>query len=177
MRHPQHRYFPQFRCNMRKISAKRYRRAKLDTRDSKKQVASHDFSFIIFVNASCWGMPCDFRVSVSTRQRQVAYGYMLKDAVEKELKSPAKSLKSTPSLQVCKSPGAWWICESQLMPATPSWVYLMSVGVELSPCRVGIVVSVSASRTVVREFTSRLGHTKDHHNNGTNCLPAWHAMR
>ena len=29
MRHPQHWYFPQFRCNMRKISAKRYRRAKL----------------------------------------------------------------------------------------------------------------------------------------------------
>ena len=29
MRHPQHWYFPQFRCNMQKISAKRYRRAKL----------------------------------------------------------------------------------------------------------------------------------------------------
>ena len=29
MRHPQHWYFPQFRSNMRKISAKRYRRAKL----------------------------------------------------------------------------------------------------------------------------------------------------
>ena len=29
MRHPQHWYFPQFLCNMRKISAKRYRRAKL----------------------------------------------------------------------------------------------------------------------------------------------------
>ena len=29
MRHPQHRYFPQFHWNMRKISAKRYRRAKL----------------------------------------------------------------------------------------------------------------------------------------------------
>ena len=22
----------------------------------------------------------------------------------------------------------------------------------------------------------RPGHTKDHHKNGTNCLPAWHAM-
>ena len=32
MRHPQHWYFPQFRCNMRKISAKRYRRAKLTQR-------------------------------------------------------------------------------------------------------------------------------------------------
>ena len=29
MRHLQHWYFPQFRCNMRKISAKRHRRAKL----------------------------------------------------------------------------------------------------------------------------------------------------
>ena len=32
MRHPQHWYFPQFRYNMRKISAKRYRRAKLTGR-------------------------------------------------------------------------------------------------------------------------------------------------
>ena len=45
------------------------------------------------------------------------------------------------------------------------------------PCRVGLVVSVSASRTVSRAFASRPGHTKDHHKNGTNCLPAWHAMR
>ena len=41
-----------------------------------------------------------------------------------------------------------------------------------SPCRVGSVGSVSASRTVGREFASRPGHTKDHHKNGTNCLPA-----
>ena len=26
-------------------------------------------------------------------------------------------------------------------------------------------------------ITSFPGHTKDHHKNGTNCLPAWHAMR
>ena len=45
------------------------------------------------------------------------------------------------------------------------------------PCRVGLVVSVSASRTIGREFASLPGHTKDHHKNGTNCLPAWHAMR
>ena len=32
--------------------------------------------------------------------------------------------------------------------------------------------SVSASRTVGREIASRPGHTKDHHKNGTNCLPA-----
>ena len=30
-------------------------------------------------------------------------------------------------------------------------------------CRVGSVGSVSASRTVGREFASRPGHTKDHH--------------
>ena len=45
-----------------------------------------------------------------------------------------------------------------------------------SPCRVCSVGSVSASRTVGREFASRPGHTKDHYKNGTNCLPAWHAM-
>ena len=43
------------------------------------------------------------------------------------------------------------------------------------PCRVGLVVGVSGSHTVGREFASRPGHTKDHRKNGTNCLPAWHA--
>ena len=33
----------------------------------------------------------------------------------------------------------------------------------MGPCPIGYVVSVSASHTVGREFTSRLGHTKDHH--------------
>ena len=42
---------------------------------------------------------------------------------------------------------------------------------------IGLVVSVCASRTVGREFASRPGHTKDHHKNGTNCLPVYHAMR
>ena len=32
----------------------------------------------------------------------------------------------------------------------------------------------SASHTVGCEFASQLGHTKDHHKNGTNCLPALH---
>ena len=41
-------------------------------------------------------------------------------------------------------------------------------------CRVGSVDSVSASRTVGREFASRPGHTKDHHKNGTNCPPPLH---
>ena len=45
------------------------------------------------------------------------------------------------------------------------------------PCQVGLMVSVYASHTVGREFASRPGHTKHHHKNGTNCLPAWHAMR
>ena len=40
-------------------------------------------------------------------------------------------------------------------------------------CRVGSVGIVSASRTVGREFASWPGHTKDHHRNGTNTLPAW----
>ena len=44
-------------------------------------------------------------------------------------------------------------------------------------CRVGLVVSASASRTVGYEFGSRPGHTKDHHQNGTNCLPVWHERR
>ena len=40
------------------------------------------------------------------------------------------------------------------------------------PCRVGLVVSVSASHTVGRGFASWPGHTTDHHQNGTNCQPA-----
>ena len=43
--------------------------------------------------------------------------------------------------------------------------------------RDGLVVSVSVSQTIGRGFASRPGHTKDHHKNGTNCLPTWHAMR
>ena len=40
------------------------------------------------------------------------------------------------------------------------------------PCRVCLVVWVSASHKVGHGFASRPGHTKDHHKNGTNCLPA-----
>ena len=39
------------------------------------------------------------------------------------------------------------------------------------------MVSESASHSIGREFASRSVHTKDHHKNGTNYLPAWHAMR
>ena len=44
------------------------------------------------------------------------------------------------------------------------------------PCRVGSVVSVSASRTVDREFASSVlaGSYQRHHKNGTNCLPTVH---
>ena len=42
----------------------------------------------------------------------------------------------------------------------------------LGPCRVGLVISVSASHTAGHEFTSRPGHTKDHHKNSTMFLPA-----
>ena len=43
------------------------------------------------------------------------------------------------------------------------------------PCRVGLVVSLSASHTVGRGFASRPGHTKDQYKNGMNCLPALQA--
>ena len=41
--------------------------------------------------------------------------------------------------------------------------------------RIVHVVSVSASHTVGPGFKSWLGHTKDHHKNDTNGLPALHA--
>ena len=52
------------------------------------------------------------------------------------------------------------------------YMYICTYTCMYVPCRVGSVGSVSASRTVGREFASRSGHTKDHHKNGTNCLPA-----
>ena len=57
-----------------------------------------------------------------------------------------------------------------LMYTLLKYVYMMNISYK--PCRVGSVGSVSASRTVGREFVSRPGHTKDHHKNGTNCLSA-----
>ena len=44
------------------------------------------------------------------------------------------------------------------------------------PCRVGVVVSVSASHTVGRGLASRPGHNQDHHKNGTNCLFCMQAL-
>ena len=35
---------------------------------------------------------------------------------------------------------------------------------------------MTVSGWLSHEFASRPGHTKDHHKNGINCLPAWHAM-
>ena len=43
--------------------------------------------------------------------------------------------------------------------------------------RVGLAQPVACPSLVGREFAFRPGHTKDHHKNGTNCLPAWHAVR
>ena len=43
------------------------------------------------------------------------------------------------------------------------------------PCRVGLVVSASASHTVGRRLVRWPGQTKDHHTNGTNCISALHA--
>ena len=41
-------------------------------------------------------------------------------------------------------------------------------------CRVGLVVTVSASHKVGRGFASQPGDTKNHHKSGTNSLPALH---
>ena len=48
--------------------------------------------------------------------------------------------------------------------------------VRLSVNRV-LVFSMSASHVVGCRYAPRPGHTKDHHKNGTNCLPSWHTMR
>ena len=45
---------------------------------------------------------------------------------------------------------------------------------KILPCRVGFVVSVSASH-MVGHGAPQSGYTKDHHKIGSNCLPAWHA--
>ena len=45
----------------------------------------------------------------------------------------------------------------------------------MRPCRVGLVFRVSASHAVGCGFEPRPVYTKDHHINGTNCLPPWHA--
>ena len=42
-------------------------------------------------------------------------------------------------------------------------------------CQDGLVFNVSASHGVGRGFASLIGHTKDLHKNGTNCLPGCHA--
>ena len=39
------------------------------------------------------------------------------------------------------------------------------------PRRNSLMASVYASHAVGRGFTSRPGHTKDHHKTGTNCPP------
>ena len=46
------------------------------------------------------------------------------------------------------------------------------ISMKKRPRQVGLVVGVYASHAVGRKFELWLGHTKDHHKNGTHCLPA-----
>ena len=56
------------------------------------------------------------------------------------------------------------------------YLYLKPLGCNnIAPRRAGLVVSVSTSHVVGRGFAPRLGYTKDHHKNDTDCLHAWHA--
>ena len=58
---------------------------------------------------------------------------------------------------------------SEMISSKNSSTLVIEHGLLIS--RVGIF-PYEWSRTVGREFASRPGHTKDHHKNGTNCLPA-----
>ena len=49
------------------------------------------------------------------------------------------------------------------------------IGLKTNTC--GVRISDQLKRKAQVTPVSRPGHTKDHHKNGTNCLPAWHAMR
>ena len=57
------------------------------------------------------------------------------------------------------------------------WMSLLTHYVLIFHNHVGLALWLACpSLNVVGcEFASRLGHTKDHHKNGTNCLPALHA--
>ena len=46
---------------------------------------------------------------------------------------------------------------------SPTSNQIPDIHIAVSPCRVGSVSSVSASRTAGREFATPPGHTKDHH--------------
>ena len=46
---------------------------------------------------------------------------------------------------------------------------------DILPCQDGLVISVSAFQAVGRGFAPRPDHTKDHHKNSINFLPAKHA--
>ena len=60
--------------------------------------------------------------------------------------------------QTQKDTGWAWAC---VLSRTPFISYLSLI--------------MSASHAVGQVFASRQGHTKDHHNNGTSCLPALHS--
>ena len=57
---------------------------------------------------------------------------------------------------------------------TLNYIFLQKT---VAPRQDSLVVHVSTSHAVGREFVSQPGHTKDHDRNSTNCLevPAWHA--
>ena len=85
--------------------------------------------------------------------------------------------KLTDHAQTTRSPGACAAHGASQNPGQYIYTYIYDLCYIHCTMSGGLVVSVSASHTVGREFASRTGHTKDHHKNGTNCLPAWHAMR
>ena len=88
----------------------------------------------------------------------------------------------------CKRPGCWRKLYIPTFLICIAWIAVMSYIIvwmvtlignarhnRKYPCRVGLVVSVSASHVESRGFAPRSGHTKDHHKNGADLLPAWHA--
>ena len=67
-----------------------------------------------------------------------------------------------------------WPCRDGLV-VSMSASHAVGHGFMPRPCLGGLVVSMSTSHAVGHGFASRPGHTKDHHQNGTNCLPALQA--
>ena len=67
--------------------------------------------------------------------------------------------------------------DRERLPITKEELYKMLAHevsfTQINTHRDGLVVSVSASHAIGRRFVPWLVHTKDHHKNGANCLPAW----
>ena len=73
MRHPQHWYFSQFRCHMRKISAKRYRRAKLMTRLLWRWRYKLTQGLYKYVTLNSWWFGLNIWLSVNPPQTHVVH--------------------------------------------------------------------------------------------------------